>query len=167
MVILEPSAGRGPAVPAWIPDGGLINFDFYVFAMRVAISRPCPVGPLPISSRAPEDSGGDMSGHRLSRLQVPSPRGRPYVLNSVCKGISYFFNTQKKFQEIFDFVDTQRVAKGDFSGFSVVKRFNSIYYILYIRYPAGVPYLAPYLIRAGQVSGPEHRTDTRSKAVLY
>ena len=26
-----------------------------------------------------------------------------------------------------------------------------------------VPYLAPCLIRAGQVSGPERRTDTRSK----
>ena len=69
--------------------------------LRVAISRPCPVGPLPISSRAPEDSGGDMAGHRLPRLLAPSPRGRPYVLVSVCKGISYFFNTQKKFQEIF------------------------------------------------------------------
>ena len=40
----------------------------------------------------------------------------------------------------------------------MVKRFNGIYYILYIRYPAGVPYLAPYLIRAGQVSRPERRT---------
>ena len=69
--------------------------------MRVAISRPCPVGPLPISSRAPEDSGGDMSGHRLSRLLAPSPRGRPYVLVSVCKGIIYFFNTQKKFKKFF------------------------------------------------------------------
>ena len=36
----------------------------------------------------------------------------------------------RNFEEIFDFVDTQRVAKGNFSGFSVVKRFNSI--ILYI-----------------------------------
>ena len=42
-----------------------------------------------------------MSGHRLSRLLAPSPRGRPYVLNSGCKGISYFLNTQKKFKEIF------------------------------------------------------------------
>lgn len=46
--------------------------------------------------------------------------------------------------------------KGVFFGVSVVKRFNGI--ILYIRYPAGVPYLAPYLIRAGQVSMPERRT---------
>ena len=104
--------------------------------MRVAISRLCPVGPLPISSRAHEDSGGDMSGHRLSRLLAPSPRGRPYVLVSVCKGISYFFNTQKKLQEILKkylilliLNELQRGIFRGFSGVSVVKRFNSIYYI--------------------------------------
>lgn len=42
-----------------------------------------------------------MSEHRLPRLLAPSPRGRPYVLVSDCKGISYFLNTQKKFEEIF------------------------------------------------------------------
>lgn len=114
------------------------------------------------------DSGGDMSGHRLPRLLTPSPRGRPYVLISVCKGILYFFNTQKKLQEIFKkylilliFNELQRGIFRGFFGVSVVKRFNGI--LLYIRYPAGVPYLAPYLIRAGQVSRPERRTDTRSK----
>ena len=105
--------------------------------MRVAISRPCPVRYYPISSRARMDSGGDMSGHRLSRLPVPSPRGRPYVLVSVCKGISYFFNAQKKFKEIFKkylilliLNELQKAFFGAFSGFSVVKRFNGI--ILYI-----------------------------------
>ena len=74
-----------------------------------------------------------MSGHRLSRLLAPSPRGRPYVLNSDAK-VYYIFLIRKKnqrnFQEIFDFVDIQLVTKRDFPGFSVVKRFNSI--ILYI-----------------------------------
>ena len=42
-----------------------------------------------------------MSGHRLPRLLAPSPRGRPYVLNSDAKVYYIFFNTQKKFKEIF------------------------------------------------------------------
>ena len=78
-----------------------------------------------------------MSGHRLSRLLAPSPRGRPYVLVSVCKGILYFFNTQKKFQEIFKkylilliLNELQRAIFRGFFGVSVVKRFNGI--ILYI-----------------------------------
>ena len=77
-----------------------------------------------------------MSGHRLPRLLAPSPRGRPYVLVSVCKGILYFFNTQKKLQEIFKkylilliLNELQMAIFQGFSGFSEVKRFNDIYYI--------------------------------------
>ena len=110
-----------------------------------------------------------MSGLRASPDCWPRrPGAAAYVLNSDAKLLLFSLTAKKikrNFQEIFDFVDTQRVTKGDFSGVSEVKRFNGI--ILYIRYPAGVPYLAPYLIRAGQVSGPERRTDTRSKAAPY
>lgn len=74
--------------------------------------------------------------------------------------VYYIFLIRKKiarnFQEIFDFVDTQLVTKGNFSGlpgqksgFSVVKRFNDI--ILYIS-----------ICDRGGV-----RTDPRSKAAPY
>ena len=101
------------------------------------------------------DSGGDMSGHRLPRLLAPSPRCRPYVLVSVCKGIIHFLNTQKKFKEIFKkylilliLNDLQKAFFGTFSGFPVVKRFNGI--ILYIgdlrpwQSPCPVSWRIPY-----------------------
>ena len=94
-----------------------------------------------------------MSGHRLPRLLAPSPRGRPYVLVSVCKGILYFFNTQKKFQEIFKkylilliLNELQKAIFWGFSGFSGVKRFNDIMYIYNRRSAAGaesVPGIVP------------------------
>lgn len=137
-----------------------MHFAFYV--LRVAISRPCPAGPLPVSSRAHMDSGGDMSGHRLSRLLAPSPRGRPYVLNSDAK-VYYIFLIRKKiarnFQEIFDFVDTQLFTRGYFSGFSVVKRFNG--FILYIGDLR--PCRSPCRYRAGYQAVP----DARSKTAPY
>ena len=129
-----------------------MHFAYYVCGWQ-SLAHALPA-PWPVSSRARMDSGGDMSGHRLSRLLAPSPRGRPYVLNSDAK-VYYIFLIRKKiqrnFQEIFDFVDIQRVTKGAFSRFTGVKRFNGI--ILYIWYQAGVPYLAPYLIRAGRYPG--------------
>lgn len=41
-----------------------------------------------------------MSGHRLSRLLAPSPRGRPYVLISIAK-LLLFSLIAKKIEEIF------------------------------------------------------------------
>ena len=75
-----------------------------------------------------------MSELRASPDSSPRrPGAAAYVLISIAK-LQLFSLTAKKiqrnFQEIFDFVDIQRVIREYFSGFSVVKRFNSI--ILYI-----------------------------------
>lgn len=74
-----------------------------------------------------------MSGLRASPDSSPRrPGAAAYVLNSDAKLPLFSLSAKKisrNFQEIFDFVDTQRVTKGNFSGFSVVKRFNGIYYI--------------------------------------
>lgn len=73
--------------------------------------------------------------------------------------VYYIFLIRKKiarnFQEIFDFVDTQLFTRGYFSGFSEVKRFNSI--ILYIgdRRPWRSPcrYRAGYQIKPYRITG--------------
>ena len=145
-----------------------MHFAYYVFAMRVAISRPCPAGPCRFQA-APVWTPAAICQDTGSPGCWPRRPGAALMSLTLMQRYIIFFKYAKKiqrnFQEIFDFVDIQRVVKEYFPGFSVVRRVNSI--ILYIRYPAGVPYLVPYLIQAGQVSGPERRTDTRSKAAPY
>ena len=102
--------------------------------MRVAISRPCPAGSM--ASFKPRPYGLRRRYVRTPALPAAGPvaPGPPLCPCFCLQRYIIFFLIRKKisrnFQEIFDFVDIQRVTKGHFSGFSGVKRFNSI--ILYI-----------------------------------
>lgn len=69
-----------------------------------------------------------MSGHRLSRLLAPSPRGRPYVLVSVCKVTVIFINCKKNFKKYLILLIIKHLQRGIFA----VKRFNSIILYNYI-----------------------------------
>ena len=101
--------------------------------MRVAISRPCPAGPCRFQA-APAWTPAAICQDTGFPGCWPRRPGAALMSLFLFAKVYYIFLIRKKnqrnFQEIFDFVDTQRVTKRDFPGVSVVKRFNGI--ILYI-----------------------------------
>ena len=113
----------------------ITDFAFCLLRMRVAISRLCPAGPAGFK---PRPYGLRRRYVRTPALPAAGPvaPGPPlcpcFCLQRYIIFFKYAKKIQRNFQEIFDFVDIQRVAKGAFSRFSVVKRFNGIMYILCI-----------------------------------
>lgn len=97
--------------------------------MRVALSRPCPGVPFRPFQAAPLRTPAAICQNcGLPPIARPVAPGLLLMSLFLFAKLPLFSLTAKKiqrnFQEIFDFVDTQRVTKGYFSGFSVVKRFN-------------------------------------------
>ena len=128
-------------MPAWLPDGGLKKFnkitDFAFSLLRFslfgwqslarALSALCRFQAAPLRTPAAicQDTG--------SPGCWPRRPGAALMSLFLFAKVYHIFLIRKKieeiFQEIFDFVDTQLVTKGNFSGVSGVKRFNDIYYI--------------------------------------
>ena len=111
-----------------------MHFAYYV--LRYAGGNFSPVPCRPLADFKPRPYGLRRRYVRTPALPAAGPvaPGPPlcpcFCLQRYIIFFKYAKKIQRNFQEIFDFVDIQRVVKGHFSGFSVVKRFNGI--ILYI-----------------------------------
>ena len=94
---MEPSAGRGPAVPAWVPDGGLKVTDNSLLRYIVgwqslarALSALCRFQAAPLRTPAAicQDTGAPGCWPRR-------PGAAAYVLNSDAK-VYHIFLIRKK-----------------------------------------------------------------------
>lgn len=90
--------------------------------MRVALSRLCSGGPFSRFQAVPRWTPAAICRNcGLPPIASPSPRGRPYVLVSVCKVTFIFFNCKKNLKKYLISLIIKHLQRGIFA----VKRFNS------------------------------------------